>query len=164
MPVFGNSPSIFTDYNFAVEETIYGERINDETITVRVQGGKYKNSRLIVEDAPLFEEKEEVVLFLYHPNMGGGYNTKGDYYYILGMNQGVFYPNAQDHNTFMDVYSNSLSISQLKKDVANKSYNDYQWKNELVSNLQQNYESGFISYAEYCTAMEELEEYAQVIP
>jgi len=37
---------------------------------------------------------------LHKPNYGGGYNTEGDYWLIVGVNQGVFYlgDDGQYHN------------------------------------------------------------------
>ena len=54
-----------------------------------MEGGSIENRTVVVDNNPLFETESEVILCLYKPDMGSGYNTMGNYYYLRGISQGV---------------------------------------------------------------------------
>ena len=57
---------------------------------IRVQGGIVGNRKEIYNPTPDLEYDGEMIPFLYKPGRGGGFNTEGDYYYVLGLPQGIF--------------------------------------------------------------------------
>lgn len=61
----------------------------------------------------MFKDGDDVVLFLYQPNTGGGYNTLGNYYYIVGVNQGVFYKHQPEASDESDVFHSVSSITYI---------------------------------------------------
>ncbi len=79
-----------TDVEFSVQETLRGE--GGETVTVRTLGGLVDGVYEDYAETPELQEGEECLLFLYQPGMGGGMNTKGDYYYLRGLSDGVYRP------------------------------------------------------------------------
>ena len=60
----------FTDYSFKINSTLRGNADND-TVTVRVQGGTVGNYTEIYEFSPDLEKNKEYLLFLYKPGSGG---------------------------------------------------------------------------------------------
>jgi hypothetical protein len=63
---------ISTEARVRIDETVVGASAED-VVTVRALGGRYGDTALVVEDQPVFEEGEEVVLFL-APDAKGGYH------------------------------------------------------------------------------------------
>lgn len=91
-PVTGGDYSIFTDFYIESISVLKGEGVFDDMtkIPVRIQGGKSDTLEVIAEDTPSLEVGNEYLLFLYRPGRGGGYNTKGDYFYVAGATQGSY--------------------------------------------------------------------------
>lgn len=87
-PANGGDISIFTDYVIQVEKTLRGKEA--KTLNLRMQGGEIGDLTVISEDEGLVDVGESYILFLYHPFAGGGYHTKGDYYYLTGGPQALF--------------------------------------------------------------------------
>jgi hypothetical protein len=165
IPVFGCSPSNFTDYNFKVSEVVFGNATKDDMIVVRMQGGLAGGTDLIVEDNPQFTENEEVLLFLYQPKMGSGYNTKGDYYYILGLGQGAYYQDSRN-NSYFDMYGNKLSYDYLVNAVGKRDVNsidEEHFLKQFVANTYANLKSGFITENEYLSLLSEASQYATIV-
>lgn len=80
----------YTDYRVEAEEILRGEAVQDE-ITVRMEGNPQDDS-VVYLDAPVLEEGKEYLLFLQKHNIGGGFHTGEDCYYIHGSRQGVYEP------------------------------------------------------------------------
>lgn len=164
-PVFGESTSIFTDYYFVVDDVFLGDFDITSNLKVRIEGGKVGNQLLIAEEAPKLENGEEVILFLYQPNMGGGYNTKDDScYYITGLNQGVFY-DAGDSN-FVDCNNQKISSSALKstteKMVVTSASQNHLYT-AFIENAEENLKTGMITQSDYDRMMNEINQYAIII-
>lgn len=163
-PVFDGDPQIYTDYYFDIENVLLGEYSDSKPLTVRVQGGTIGEEKLIVEEAPKFSEKDEVLLFLYQPNMGGGYNTRGDYYYILGVNQGAFFKSKE-----MQVYKNedcSLAYEKLSKELSSRTVDRKTYSrvyDEFVENNQYNFDNGVITAKDYNRMIDEVQRYATIL-
>ena len=66
-----------------------GEHEKNELI-VRINGGTAGGVTEVYTPSPELKIGEDYLLFLYQPARGGSFNTKGDYYCILGLTQGVF--------------------------------------------------------------------------
>lgn len=64
----------------------------DETFTLRVSGGLAGNSYTNYEEEPELKLGESYLFYLYKPGYGGGVNGPGDYYYLVGLSQGVYVP------------------------------------------------------------------------
>lgn len=164
-PVFGESTSIFTDYYFAVDDVLLGDFDSTTSLKVRMEGGRLDDQLLIAEEAPIFEKGEEVILFLYQPNMGGGYNTNDDScYYITGLNQGVFY-DAGDLD-FVDCKNQRVSYSDLKTttermEVTSASQN--RLYTTFIKNAKENLKTGMITQRDYDRMMNEINQYATII-
>ena len=174
MPVFGGTTSIFTDYTIEVREVLRGDVAADDTLTVRLEGGQTDERALVVDEAPALTVGDELLLFLYQPNMGGAYNTEGDYYYILGLEQGAFYAQSSMLRTQSMVYENTLGtaidLDALKADILSLSNsrsteigNEDRVYEEFLANQQKNLENGFITQEEYDTFLAEANEYATII-
>lgn len=169
IPTFGNSPSNFTDYYFNVTDVLRGDADMEPRITVRIQGGRVNNLDLIVEDAPHISIGDDVLLFLYQPNMGSGYNTEGEYYYILGVNQGIYYceNEAKIHTSeeyFTDCYGNELNYTDVLNQTSIIPLKDENcFYTEFMENVKCNYESGFITEEEYQQLMDETTQYATIV-
>lgn len=90
----------YTDYDIDVSEVVRGNLPSDtRSVVVRMEGDP-SNNLMIYESAPILDKEREYLLFLQKPGMGGGFNTEGDYYYILGLRQGV-YENAEQENVLL---------------------------------------------------------------
>ena len=151
-PVFGESTQTYVDYKFTVKTVLKGIAEENESITVRI-----RSSQELV-----FEEDSELYLCLYKPDMGSGYNTVGNYYYITGDLQGIF--ERQDGfvtNSFgirlMDSEFQLMMIAHASADVP------FSLRGEFINNLNENLESGMIDQAEYERLLEEIEQYAEIV-
>ncbi|HZW49143.1 MAG TPA: hypothetical protein VFF80_03305 [Bacillota bacterium] len=157
IPVFGNSPSNFADYSLQVEEVLRGNANPKDIVSARIQGGLVEKLNVIVEDSPNFNIGDQVLVFMYQPNMGSGYNTEGDYYYVLGVNQGAFYLTEKSGTTDYNIFSNVKGV-EVEWDTAVLDFTDYNKENpvdenrvynEFLENQKRNLDSGFITQAEY---------------
>lgn len=67
--------------------TVFRGQASD-TVTIRIDGGLVGD---VYEDyEPELYLGNTYLFFLYQPNVGGGLNTEGDYYYATGSSQGIF--------------------------------------------------------------------------
>ncbi len=106
-------PAVHMDYTITIEETLRGEAAAEE-ITVRMLGDRTDPS-IIYHDFASLKEGEEYLLFLWKPNCGGSFTTKGDYYYITGETEGVYEP-AQAEAASSTSSADRLFISQFALD------------------------------------------------
>lgn len=157
----------FTDYTVEIDTVLRGEA-EEKTLTVRVQGGTVDGITEVYSPAPELKLGEEYLLFLYQPARGGSFNTTGDYYYILGLTQGVFQKYEDvlgEDNT--DVYISQDDYEITYGHVEDRAYEypiDKQYfRNEYIENQKRNLENGFISQSEYDDMMEAIDEYATII-
>lgn len=170
--------SNFTDYTLEADRVLKGHLAENETFTVRLEGGTVNGQEVVVEEAPQLSVDEPVLLFLYQPNMGGGFNTEGNYYYVLGMMQGAFYPekgsaektHAASTNTFTNKLGTSISVQTLENDLVNmqqtvetNDMNDHGVYEKFLENQKKNLESGFITQEEYEQGLNEAKQYATIL-
>lgn len=165
-PVFGDGdPVIHTDYYLVPSKILRGEAGNEQ-ITVRVMAGDIEGEmKVIHENEPQFSLHKEYLLFLYQPGAGGGYNTKGDYYYVNGAIQGVF--ELEGAKMYRADSGISRTLSAFEQEIAafnvkNPVDKDYA-KNQIYGNNEANLKSGFISQEEYERYLEESREYAEIV-
>lgn len=153
--------SIFTDISFQVSEVIRGETEND-TITIRVQGGTVGNTTEIHEHDPIpYDAGQELLVFLYKPGRGGSYNTEGDYYYVLGLTQGVYAVSEEGYvsSTGAQITEKEVYSMARKSSPVDENY----FRNEYIENQKRNLENGFITQEEYDTYMENIDVYAKIV-
>ena len=165
---------IFKDYYFSVNDTFRGEKPENGIVTVRIEGGTVGNTTNVISDFYEFQVGETYILFLYHPGMGGGFNTAGDYYYITGSLQGI-YPYTQsapltksstvtlesaDGGDFLDVNEFQAEVLSINNEFPAETNAVYQ---EFLENQQKNLDSGFISQEEYDSIMAESQQYATYV-
>lgn len=178
IPVYGGDPSIFTDVSFQVDHVLRGEGSLGKVLNIRKEGGQINGLQVIVEESPDLELGHSYLLFLYQPKMGGGFNTLGDYYYVLGMEQGVF-PLTRDeelnpHQLESLELNNGLgvetSLHEMEKDLntlspSQKSHaeNENKVKESFLANQEANLASGFITQEEYDRLLKESQVYAEII-
>ncbi|MDR1156788.1 MAG: hypothetical protein LBK75_00555 [Oscillospiraceae bacterium] len=154
------STANFTDYYISVSDAIRGAT-DEEIITVRVQGGTAGGYTEIYEPNVIFEAGDEYLLFLYKPGRGGAFNTEGDYYYILGLSQGVF--SSNDSSQFVSQSGAILEQETLVSRAMEKPVDEEYFRNEFINNQESNLENGFITLEEYNEMMENLDIYATII-
>ena len=165
--------SNFTDYTVEVLDGLRGGFSSGDELTVRVEGGEANGLNVVVEEAPELHEDDVFLMFLYAPEMGGGYNTQGDYYYVVGVNQGLFEnaenvsaSEAEEGATLVNPTDISLTLPSLKADLSARSgqvtasAGSYE---EFLENQQKNLESGFITQEEYDRLLEEVGQYATIV-
>ena len=150
----------FTDYTFAISSLIQGQPVAD-TVTVRVRGGTAGNVTEICEESPRFSEGETYLLFLYQPGMGGAYHTAGDYYYLCGLDQGVY--TADSSGRYVSVYGETLSSARLAAAKGAGSVNKTFARDQFLENQRRNLANGFITQAEYDALVDSMDTYAEVI-
>lgn len=100
----------FCDNIIDVEELLRGEIENDQ-VTVRMKGHP-DDSRRIYEENPSLELGQEYIFFLERQTEGGGFNTPGDYYYIIAMNQGVLEEIELSQSDIGEMKSRSFSAEE----------------------------------------------------
>ena len=139
----------FTDYSFKINSTLRGNADND-TVTVRVQGGTVGNYTEIYEFSPDLEKNKEYLLFLYKPGRGGAYNTEGDYYYVLGLTQGSF--SEDQTGNFISQSGEKLTHDNLIATLdseESKPVDENYFRNEYIENQKRNLQNGFITQQEF---------------
>ena len=168
-PVSGGDPSNFTDFTLRVTDSFQGDKQIGDMLTVRVQGGEVDGFNVVVEDAPSYQVGDDVLVFLYQPNLGAGYNTTGDYYYTLGLYQGAFFASEKSYSNdlkFENAAGMEISYNKISSDTAIQAktvINENQFYNEFLDNLNMNLESGFISQDEYDRLLAESQVYATIV-
>ena len=157
----------FTDYTIVVSDVLRGEMAVSDSLTVRLEGGEVNGLNVVSEDAPTLALGDQRLFFLYQPNMGGSYNTEGDYTYIVGVNQGVF---TETNDTYHNITELSLTLDSLREDLNALSPEETQAAiepqrpyREFVENQQHNLDNGMISQAEYDRLIKEAQTYATVV-
>lgn len=176
IPVYGGEGSNFTDFYLEVNEVLRGKGESNDIVTVRVEGGVVDGHQVIAHEEPCFSIGDEVLLFLSKPNMGSGYNTEGDYYYVLGAHQGAFYYELKEgrtrssisEETFVEENGNmELSWTEVSKEIV-----EYDQKNpvdedliynDLIASLKANVISGFITQEEYNDYLSQTKQFATII-
>lgn len=154
----------FCDYQFDVSSIIRGS-LPDETnsVEIRVQGGTVGNYTEIYSGTPDFNVGDDYLLFLYQPGRGGSFNTEGDYYYVLGMCQGVF--TKDDSGQYISQSGEELSNDYLIQcaTATNNTVDPNYFRNEYIENQKRNLENGFLSQEEFDQLMLEIDDYATII-
>lgn len=153
----------FTDYYLNISSTLRGTAKNN-AITVRVQGGTVGNYTEIYEFSPNLEINNDYLLFLYKPGRGGAYNTEGDYYYVLGLTQGVFSEN--ENGDFVSASGEILSQERLISTLSDEDMepvNENYFRNEYIENQERNLQNGFITQEEFDEMMANIDHYATIL-
>lgn len=158
--VYGSEAN-YTDYEFVISSVLRGTS-EEDSVTVRVQGGTVGNYTEIYEGSPDLEVEQVYLLFLYRPARGGSYNTKGDYYYVLGLNQGVF---TENDGNYASQSGTTLPTEELLTMISEETepVNENYFREEYISNQKINLENGFISQEEYDSLMENIDVYATIL-
>jgi len=152
----------YTDYYLETSTILRGET-EDKEVTIRVQGGTVDKYTEIYENSPALKVGDTYLVFLYEPGRGGSFNTAGEYYYILGLTQGVFTKNG---NSYTPQNGLTVSTEELQIKVTAKSDNpvdEYYFRNEYIENQKRNLETGFITQEEYDSLMKNIDVYATII-
>lgn len=157
----------FTDYEINISKILRGER-RQSTATVRVQGGTALGVTEVYNPSPELESGEEYLLFLYKPSRGGSFNTEGDYYYILGLTQGIFQEVSSSTTTAGNVVYKSQSGYEIGFDRISERATEYPidelyFRTEYIENQKRNLANGFITEDEYEKKMAEIDVYASKV-
>lgn len=157
----------FTDYEIDVANTLRGN-LEQFSVVVRVRGGTAGGVTEICTPGPELKTGEEYLLFLYKPARGGDFNTEGNYYYVLGLTQGVFQKvsnNAEKLTT--DVYKSQngheITYARIQERANEYPVNELYFRTEYIENQQRNLENGFITQAEYEQIMSNIDVYESVV-
>lgn len=168
-----------------ISSSSYGT-IPDDAITVRVMGGSNGDVTTIADSEANLEVGNEYLLFLYQTGTGGGYNTKGDYYYVCGAKQGAFsilesaeIESAEIELSEDEIADTKIQYSEDDRIMSTDSYqllvdeiaeinertpvNKNNFADTLLENMEQNLESEFITEEEYEQALDEMYQYAEII-
>ena len=171
-PTTGGDDSVFTQYQFEVDDVIRGDITAGETIGIRFEGGQHGNLNVInMDDDMDFNDNDRMVLFLRRVTVGGGYTTNDEYYIIVGgSGQGIFY---LDEDAEAETYvSDSMDYDPLVWSTARAQL--VELANELPTNqsglleyeieeLKAELESGKITQDKYETTLESYTKYATII-
>jgi|GEM_PF-1577733 len=152
----------FTDYVFEITVALRGAP-EEKRITVRVEGGSEGGFEELNSSSPSFEAGKEYLLFLYRPGMGGGYNTEGDYYYILGRNQGTFSEEKPGIYVSQDVGATQLEWEYILENANRHPIDEDYFRTEFIENQKLNLETGLITQQEYDDRMQTIDRYAAIV-
>ena len=171
-PTTGGDDSVFTQYQFEVDDVIRGDITAGETIGIRFEGGQNGNLRVInfSEEIDL-NDNDRMVLFLRRVTVGDGLTTNDEFYMVVGGGgQGIFY---LDEEAEAETYvSDSTDYDPLVWSTARAQL--LELANELPTNqsglleyeteqLKAELESGKITQDEYDTTLESYTKYATII-
>lgn len=152
--------SNFTDYTLEIDNVLRGE-YEENTLVVRVQGGTACGITEIYSPAPKLELGEYYLLFLYQPERGGSFNTKGDYYYILGLTQGIF--EKENKDVYLSQNNYEITLEHVKNRANEYPVDKQYFRNEYIENQKRNLENGFISQSEFDTIIKNIDVYATIV-
>ena len=150
----------FTDYYFTIDNILRGS-YGSNTVTVRLHGGTVGNYTEIYEQTPTINQDTEYLLFLYRPGRGGAFNTEGDYYYILGLTQGIFVEESE--GVFLSETGEKLISNVFLSTIADAPVNENYFREQYIHNQQLNLENGFITQEEYDFRMANIDQYATIV-
>lgn len=162
-PVFGESTSVFTDYTFEIETVLKGSP-KDDSVIVRTRGGSTGDRIVFAEDEPEFTVGKDVLLFLYQPGMGSGYNTTGDYYYVTGVSQGVY--ELENDIAIQTLTKERSTYDKIRESVETQVRNGGTTiipREEFQDNLDRNLKNGFINEKDYQLLLAESDQYAEIV-
>ncbi|MDO4541911.1 MAG: hypothetical protein Q4C00_03645 [Bacillota bacterium] len=168
-PTNGGDAANFVDYTVTPQETYRSPGTVPETVTVRIKGGLVGNVNMVCENEPELALEDSYLFFLYQPGMGGGYNTEGDYYYVLGGENGVYSGVdtsgssaglSADTGATLDLSSFSEKCATLNS--SEPARND-SMAEDFKSNMTQRLENGEITQEEYNSTLTEANTYAEIV-
>ena len=108
--VGGGDPVKYSDFTVKITDVIRGTAPED-SVAVRVSDSARK-------DYAAQQVGDKVLLFLYQPKMGGGCNTKGDYYYIAGNYSGIYYQDESEGKRILrDSHGNALEWKEFMQKI-----------------------------------------------
>lgn len=157
----------FTDYTLAIDTVLRGEHEKNELI-VRINGGTAGGVTEVYTPSPELKIGEDYLLFLYQPARGGSFNTKGDYYCILGLTQGVFQKtentvSAKNTDVYISQEGYEMAYEHIKNRACEYPVDKQYFRNEYIENQKRNLANGFISQSEYNNLMKTIDVYADVV-
>ncbi len=181
-PVDEESPIVeATDYTVETSEVLRGEA-KGKTVTIRVIGNNADGIEYSSDIIPALSPGQEYLFLLYQPGMGGSYNTKGDYYYIMNCNTGVYENSGGAYLQVLENADADDAESQTIEEQKDPNISDYDayvqqvktinevspatpghFKSTYFGGLQANVESGWIPQEEYDAAVKESEIYATIV-
>ncbi len=157
--------SNFTDYYLTVEEVYRGDAVAGDIIAVRIQGGFVGTVNVVSDMDPEINVGDTVFVYLYQPGIGGGFETKEDYYYVLNGIDGLFHYDGA--TTLVNPKTKQTkNISEIKVDIQRVNQTTPVNKNwvyeEFLENAKKNLENGFITEKEFNETMNEQQTYGTV--
>ena len=153
---------ILSDQFARIDKVFMGEPVGDGVnITIRSLGGTVGDHTVSHNENPVLQIDEQYLLFLYKPDMGGSYNTDGDYYYIRGLYQGVY--GVTDTGEFVSHTGEKITARTVEiRAEAFKDFN-YSSREQYIKNLKSNLEYEVITQDDYDKAISQMDEYAEII-
>lgn len=150
----------FTDYHFKISSLLRGD-IDGETLDIRTKGGTVGNYTEVYTGSPEWTDGEEYLVFLYQPGRGGSFHTEGDYYYVLGLCQGVFSkgPDGQ----YVSQAGEELSGETLVLLADDGPVDPLYFRNQYIENQKGNLENGFLTQEEFDLLMQNIDKYAVIL-
>lgn len=170
VPANGADPSWFTDYTVSVEKVLRGDETK-KSVTVRVEGQPVNGTSSVVEEALELEEKQKVLLYLYAPGVGMMYHAEGDYYYVTGMNRGVYTVDGEnfvnennESDPDLKAVWNADELEQLVREyTASHPVNENAIREKMIQRYEEELASGTMTQREYDKAIQELDTYATIV-
>ena len=85
----------------------------------------------------------------------------GDYYYILGLTQGIFVEESE--GVFLSETGEKLTSNVFLSTIADAPVNENYFREQYIHNQQLNLENGFITQEEYDFRMANIDQYATIV-
>ncbi len=150
---------IYTDCVVTISDCYRGEPVRD-AITVRVNGGVFGDINEVHTLGAQLKTGESYLLFLYQPGYGLN-NAAGNYYYVLGLSQGVF--SQQEDGSYLSQFGVNLKEETLTARAKEYPVDPQYFRNEFIENQKGNLERGMITQEEYDMVMAKIDEYAVIV-
>ncbi len=159
---FSGAVKNFTDYQIHITSVLRGALEDGvDSVEIRIEGGTVGNYTEEYSGSPKFEIGKEYLVFLYQPGRGGAFNTEGDYYYVLGLCQGVF---AKDENEqYLSQSGEKLTDDYLIQPINDVPVDPDHFRNEYIEHQKVNLENGFLTQEEFDQLMRDIDKYAKIV-
>lgn len=165
--------STYTDYYVEVTQVLRGSSAKaGDTVNIRMEGGEVDGIETIVDYMPPLEISDEMILYLKRPGRGGGFNTEGDYYYIVGSCQGAYILDKSNKERtgiekFATIDGETYAFNEAVEEISTFSekypVNENLSQDKFLKNLKGNLKTGYITQEEYDCYLAESKEYATII-
>lgn len=157
-PTHGGAPLIYKDSKFEVVKVFKGEAKENDLIKIRSLGGKYKGESTSSEFDSISYNGSQNYLFFLTKFPFDPYKTEGDYFSTVTGPHGIFV--KEEDGTYRGIEDKEEQIDSSLLESSNDTTNP---RDIYVKQLEESFERGQITQAEYEDTLAEEDRFANIV-